>query len=65
MVDTKIHVAHYKFCSFELSSVICQNPHGYIEPLYDALQELDCYLLCDVHHWHHLQPLGECVNHDE
>jgi hypothetical protein len=28
MVDTKIHTTSYKFCSFELSSVICQNPPG-------------------------------------
>jgi hypothetical protein len=37
MVDTKIHVASYKFCTFELSSVIFQHPSGYAEPVYDAL----------------------------
>jgi hypothetical protein len=65
MVDTKICVASYKFCSFELSSVICQNPSGYAEPLYDALQELDRCFLRDICHWHSFHPLGECVNHDE
>jgi hypothetical protein len=41
MVDTKISSASYKFCSFKLSPVICQNPPGHAEPIYDALRELD------------------------
>jgi hypothetical protein len=65
MVDTKIHAASYKFRSFELSFVICQKPPGYVEPIYDALQELDRYFLYNIHHWHRLHPLGECVDHDE
>jgi hypothetical protein len=41
MVDTKISATSYKFCYFELSPVICQNPSEYTELVYDALQELD------------------------
>jgi hypothetical protein len=65
MVDTKIRAAPYKFCSFELSSIICQNPPGYTESVYNALQELVRCFLCDIHHWHCLHLLGECVDRDE
>jgi hypothetical protein len=41
MVDVKVYTTSYKFYSFELSAVICQNPSGYAEPVHHALQELD------------------------
>jgi hypothetical protein len=50
MVDTKIRATSYKFRSFELSFVICQKPPGYVEPVYDALHELDRYFLYNIHH---------------
>jgi hypothetical protein len=65
MMDTKVCDASYKFCSFELSPVICEDPSGYAELIYDTLQELDHCFLHDVYHWHSFHPLGECVNHDE
>jgi hypothetical protein len=52
MVDTKVGAASHKLCSFELSPVICQNPFGYDEPVYDALQELDHCFLLDIHYWY-------------
>jgi hypothetical protein len=65
MVDIKICVTSYKFCSFKLNSVIYQNPTGYAEPVYNALHELNCYFLCDICHWHSFHPFGECINNDE
>jgi hypothetical protein len=49
MVDTKVYIASYKFCSFKLSPIIREDPSGYAEPIYDALQELDTFFLCDVY----------------
>jgi hypothetical protein len=65
MVDTKILASSYKFCSFELSSVIYQNPPGYVKPVYNALQELDRYFVCDICHWNSFHPLDECVNRNK
>jgi hypothetical protein len=65
MVDTKIYIISYKLCSFELSHVICEDPLGHAEPVYDTLQELDYYLLCDIRYYHCLHPLGEGVNGNE
>jgi hypothetical protein len=64
MVDTKVCATSYNFCSFKLSPVICADPSGYAEPVYDTLQELDrCFLHDD--HWHSFHPLGECVDYDK
>jgi hypothetical protein len=65
MVDIKVYTTSYKFCSFELSLVICKDPPMYTEHVYDILQELDRCFLRDVYHWHSFHPLGECVNCDE
>jgi hypothetical protein len=65
MMDTKVHATSYKFHSFELSPIICQNPSRYAEPVYDALQELDRFFLGDICHWHGFHPLDECVNRDK
>jgi hypothetical protein len=51
--------------SFELSLIICEDSSGYIEHVYDTLQEFDRCFLRDVYHWHSFYPLGECINHDE
>jgi hypothetical protein len=64
-MDTKVHATSYKFHSFQLSSIICQNPPGYAKPIYDTLQELGRCFLHNIDHWHHLRPLGECVDRDE
>jgi hypothetical protein len=65
MVDTKIYATSYKFCSFKLSLIICQNPSEYDKPVYDALQELDRSFLHDICHWHSFHLLSECDNYDE
>jgi hypothetical protein len=64
-VDTKVCAISYNFCSFELSLAIYKDSSGYDEPVYDTLQKLDRYFLCDVYHWHSIQPLGECVDYDK
>jgi hypothetical protein len=50
MVNTKVYVVSYKFYSFELSSIICEDPYGYAEPVYDTLQELDHCFFSDIYH---------------
>jgi hypothetical protein len=65
MVDTKVCATTYKFCSFELSPVIYEDPYGYEKPIYDTLQELDRCFLCNVYHWHNFHPLSDCVDCDE
>jgi hypothetical protein len=65
MVDTKVYVASYKILSFELSPVIYEDPSGYVEPVYDTLQELDRCFLRGVYHWHSFHPHCECANRDE
>jgi hypothetical protein len=56
-----------QFFSFKLSPIICEDPPGYAEPVYDTLHELDCCFLCDVYHWYSFHPLDEhvdCVEHE-
>jgi hypothetical protein len=65
MVDTKVCVTSYKFCSFELSPIICEDLSGYAKHVYDTLQELDSCFLRDVYYWHSFHLLGECVDHDK
>jgi 2-iminoacetate synthase ThiH len=65
MVNTKVCTASCKFCSFELIPIICEDPSRYVKPVYDTLQELDCYILRDVYYWHDLHPLGKSVDSDE
>jgi hypothetical protein len=48
MVDIKICATSYKFCSFELNPIIYEDLSGYVEPVYDTLQEFDRCILCDV-----------------
>jgi hypothetical protein len=55
----------YKFCSFKLSPIICENLLGYVEPVYDTLQEFDCCVLGDVYYWHSFHPLDKRVNGDK
>jgi hypothetical protein len=65
MVDTEVYASSYKFYSFELSPIICEDPLGYAEPIYDTFQELDYCILGDIHDWHGFLPLGECVSSDK
>jgi hypothetical protein len=65
MMDTKVCTVSYKFCSFELSPIISEDPLGYAEPVYDTLQEFDHYVLGDIYYWHNFHPLGKCVNDDK
>jgi hypothetical protein len=65
MIDAKIRTTPYKFCFFELSPIVCEDPLGYVEPLYDTLQKFDRCVLCDVHHWHDFHPFGEHINNDK
>jgi hypothetical protein len=65
MVDTKVCTTSYRFYSFQLSPIICEDPFGYAKSVYDTLQEFDYWFLCYVHHWHSFHPLGERVNSDE
>jgi hypothetical protein len=48
-----------------LCIIVCQNSSGHAESVYDALQELDRYLLGYIYYWHGFHPLGERVNSDE
>jgi hypothetical protein len=50
MVDTKVCATSYKFCSFELSPIICEDLSGYAKHVYDTLQELDSCFLRDVYY---------------
>jgi hypothetical protein len=65
MLDAKIRTTPGELCSFELCTIVCQNSSGHTEPIYDALQELDCCLLRYIHRWHDFHPLGERVDPDE
>jgi hypothetical protein len=65
MVDTEVCATSCKFCSFELSPIVCEDPLGYTELVYDTLQELDRCILSDVHYWHSFHQLGDCVNSNE
>jgi hypothetical protein len=49
-VDTKVLTTSYEFCSFELSPIICEDPLGYAEHVYDTLQELNRCVLHDVYY---------------
>jgi hypothetical protein len=62
MLDAEICTTPYKLCPFELSPIICEDLPGHAEPVYDTLEEIECYFLCDIHYWYYLHPLGEGVN---
>jgi hypothetical protein len=62
MLNAKVCATPCKLSSFELCAIIHENPPRDIESEDYALQELNCYLLCDVNHCHCLHPLGEGVN---
>jgi hypothetical protein len=65
IVDVKISTSPCNFCLFELRPIIFEDPPGYVEPVYDTLQEFDYYILCDVHYCHSFHPLGESLNSDK
>jgi hypothetical protein len=65
MLDAKIRTTSDKLCSFKLCFIICQNSSGHAESIYDALQELDCYLLGYIYCWHDFHPFSERVNSNE
>jgi hypothetical protein len=62
MLDVKIYTTSCKLCSFELCTIIYEDPSGNTESKDYDLQKLDCYLLRYVYYWHCLHPLDECVN---
>jgi hypothetical protein len=65
MLDAEIHATPNELCSFELCTIVCQDSSEHTESVYDALQELDHYLLGYIYYWHGFYPLGECVDSDE
>jgi hypothetical protein len=65
MMNTKIRAIPSELCSFELSPIICEDPPGHAEPVYDTLQEFDRYFLGDVYYWHYLHSFGEGVDCNE
>jgi hypothetical protein len=64
-MDAEVHTTSDELCSFKLCTIVYQNSSGHVEYVYDALQELDRYLLGYIHHWHGFHPLGERVDSDE
>jgi hypothetical protein len=65
MLNAKIYTTSGKLCSFELCFVIYQNSFGHTESVYDALQELDYYLLGYIYCWHNFHPFSEHINSDK
>jgi hypothetical protein len=65
MLDAIIHTTSDKLCSFELRTIVYQNPYGHAKSVYDALQKFDRCILGYIHCWHGFHPLGGCVNSDE
>jgi hypothetical protein len=61
VVDTKVYATSYKFYSFELSPVICEDPSEYVESVYDTLHELDRCFLRDVYYWHSFHPFDVSI----
>jgi hypothetical protein len=65
MLDAEIRTTSDKLCSFELCTIVYQNPSGHVESVYDTLQELNCCLLGYIYYWHGFHSLIERVNPDE
>jgi hypothetical protein len=64
MLDAEIRITSDKLCAFEQCFVICKNSSGHAKSVYDALQELNCYILGYIHCWHGFHAFGERVNFD-
>jgi hypothetical protein len=61
MLHAKIRTTPGELCSFELSYIVYRDSSGNAKSIYDALQELDRYLLGYVHRWQGFHPHGARV----
>jgi hypothetical protein len=65
MLNAKVCTTPCELCSFKPWTIIYKDSSGNTESEDYALQELDCYLLYDVYHWHYFHLLGEGGNGEE
>jgi hypothetical protein len=65
MFDVEIYTTPCELGSFELCTIVYDDPSENAESKDYNLHELNCCLMCDVYYYHCLHPLTEHVNGDK